>query len=128
MRRGLCVGFTGAGGTGKTVTAEAIGKAANLTPLKSASRIVYEHKLLTEDSTTLRMPVNPWPMLRITKSPVASGVNSTTVVFPGDNLSDRATQGRMLIRLTCSRTCVVTSNFKGSPFLTINGSGENSPG
>ena len=48
--------------------------------------------------------------------------------FPRDSLLENSTQGRILIRLMCSRTCVVTKSLTGSPFFTISGSGENSPG
>jgi predicted ATPase len=52
MKRGLRVGFTGAGGTGKTTTIETLkakySRYEDLTVLKSASRIVYEEQNLTE--------------------------------------------------------------------------------
>jgi len=49
IHRGVRIGFTGAGGTGKTTSAEYIAKELNLPTFKSASRLVYESKGLTEE-------------------------------------------------------------------------------
>jgi hypothetical protein len=49
LRRGLRIGFTGAGGTGKTTTAKYISEKLNLPTFPSASRQVYEAEGLTED-------------------------------------------------------------------------------
>jgi len=49
IQHGLRLGFTGAGGTGKTTTAEHIQEALNIPFSKSASRIVYEARNLTEE-------------------------------------------------------------------------------
>lgn len=52
MRRGLRIGFTGAGGTGKTSTAQALHELPELNHLplmKSASRAVYEAKEISEE-------------------------------------------------------------------------------
>ena len=48
IHQGLRIGFTGAGGTGKTTTAEAVSEALNLDCPRSASRMVYEQHDLTE--------------------------------------------------------------------------------
>ena len=52
MRRGLRIAFTGAGGTGKTSTVNKLAELdafAHLPVMKSASRVVYENKKLTEE-------------------------------------------------------------------------------
>lgn len=49
LRQGLRIGFTGAGGTGKTTTATYIAQALNLATFPSASRQVYTAEGLTED-------------------------------------------------------------------------------
>lgn len=48
IRQGIRVGFTGAGGTGKTTTAKAVSEKMNAPLIKSASRAVYEERDLTE--------------------------------------------------------------------------------
>jgi len=49
IRQGIRVGFTGAGGTGKTTTAKAVSEKMKAPLIKSASRAVYEEKGLTEE-------------------------------------------------------------------------------
>lgn len=49
IRQGLRVAFCGAGGTGKTTTANFIADELGLPMLKSASRIIYEKHNLTEE-------------------------------------------------------------------------------
>ncbi len=55
IRKGLRVGFCGAGGTGKTTTANAIVKATGLPFCKSASRVLYERLNMTEEKC-LKLP------------------------------------------------------------------------
>lgn len=54
IRRQATIGFTGAGGTGKTTTAKWIAENLSIPFLPSASRVVYEEQSLTEDL------VNTW--------------------------------------------------------------------
>lgn len=49
IRQGQRIAFTGAGGTGKTTSAEVVAEFLELPQPKSASRFVYEHFSLTED-------------------------------------------------------------------------------
>lgn len=49
VHRGLRIGFTGAGGTGKTTSALYISEQLDIPMNKSASRIIYEAKELTEE-------------------------------------------------------------------------------
>ena len=49
IRRGLRVGFTGAGGTGKTTSALFIANEFGIPVSKSASRIIYEAKEISEE-------------------------------------------------------------------------------
>lgn len=48
IRQGLRIGFTGAGGTGKTTAAQAVVAALVIPFSKSASRIIYERQGMTE--------------------------------------------------------------------------------
>ena len=48
VRSGVKVGFTGAGGTGKTTTAVALAKELGVQMMKSASRTAYEQLKITE--------------------------------------------------------------------------------
>jgi nicotinamide riboside kinase len=50
IRRGARIAFCGAGGTGKTTSAEYISKELEIPVLKSSSRQVYEDQELTEDT------------------------------------------------------------------------------
>ncbi len=48
IRHGMRIAFTGAGGTGKTTSAVSLSNDLDLPMMKSASRIVYEERELTE--------------------------------------------------------------------------------
>jgi predicted ATPase len=57
IRQGTRIAFTGAGGVGKTTTAEFLARELDLPLLKSAARIIYESEDLTENSV-LALPDN----------------------------------------------------------------------
>jgi len=56
IRQGTRVAFMGAGGTGKTTTAEFVAPLLDLPMIKSASRTVYEENELTEEKVALLTP------------------------------------------------------------------------
>jgi len=65
MRRGLRIAFTGAGGTGKTSTVNKLAELdafAHLPVMKSASRVVYENKKLTEELVAKSTPDQKWAL------------------------------------------------------------------
>lgn len=56
IRQGRRVAFMGAGGTGKTTSAKFITEKTGLPLFKSASRVVYEKKKLTEEQVKMLTP------------------------------------------------------------------------
>jgi hypothetical protein len=62
IRSGKKIGFTGAGGTGKTTSAIEVAKALSLPLLQSASRMVYEKNGLTEDKVRLMSSEEKWEL------------------------------------------------------------------
>lgn len=62
MVRGMKIGFVGAGGTGKTSTATILAPKLNLSQMKSASRIVYEARELTEEKVFAMNPHEKWQL------------------------------------------------------------------
>jgi hypothetical protein len=62
IRSGKKIGFTGAGGTGKTTSAMAVAAELHLPLLQSASRKVYEANDLTEDKVMLMSSEEKWEL------------------------------------------------------------------
>lgn len=62
VRTGLRIGFTGAGGTGKTTSAAAVAQAFGVSTLKSASRQAYEELNLTEAIVAKQNETEKWDL------------------------------------------------------------------
>jgi len=62
IRSGRRIGFTGAGGTGKTTSAITIAKDFNLPAMQSASRRVYGESDLSEDKVMQMSPEEKWEL------------------------------------------------------------------
>lgn len=65
VRRGLTIGFSGAGGTGKTTSAAVLAKDLDIPILTSASRIVYEEQELSEELVYKMDAEEKWDLQRM---------------------------------------------------------------
>lgn len=74
IQRGIRVAFCGAGGTGKTTTANFISEQLGLPQLKSASRKIYEEKNLSEEQ--LREEYSNYDKLDLQKNIFAAKVEA----------------------------------------------------